>query len=203
MIEVAQYTSRDVVNVVFEIAKKLSADDKVAQCIIVLNDITATTSCVLDPDNYEYIWMPDFSIDEANRFLDSRKFNPDPKLRSMIYEKLGTRPSTLHSISVSSMPVDHFIADRIQLAKESIEGLLACDPRFEDLLKKLTKQGAHGVLTFRDMKDAIGVTRSLEVAEGPAVKDLRVLAYNVKERVFTFYSQVVYCAAKEYFAEKK
>lgn len=145
--------------------------------------------------------MPDFSIEEANEYLDKKGYTKDQRTRDLIFTKLGTRPSTLQSLINSNMNPEEFIEDRMKFAKDAIDALMVYDEKWGVVLQKLASD-TNAKLGFIDIARALGVTDMTAIADGPAVKQLQILAYDVKDRVFTFYSPIFYWAVKRYFSCK-
>lgn len=63
-----------------------------------MNDV-GSLSIPSDPARQKFMWVDDFSEDEANQFLDNSKFLVHNDLkRKQVFESIGTRPAMLKEL---------------------------------------------------------------------------------------------------------
>jgi len=119
--EVDGNTPKEIIKELYKIAKQLSSDKVQARCIIVMSDANACLSMTSDPPRQRYIWVTDFTEEEANQYLTKAGFTNDQETRKMVFDMIGTRPSFLRDIASSKMNPKEFIENQIVENVESIK----------------------------------------------------------------------------------
>jgi len=199
--EVDGKTPKDIIQELYKIAKQLSSDDVQARCIIVMSDANACLSMTNDPPRQRYIWTPDFTEEEANNYLTKRGFTDDQETRKIIFDMIGTRPSFLRDIASSKMSPKEVIENQISDDMKSIEDCLK-NQEYQKVFVEMIKDENKNGMDESDVKKLCGLKRR-EIAEGPAVKELHVLSYDIQKRRFQFHSRTMYHATKRYLNESK
>jgi hypothetical protein len=200
--EVEGSTSKEIIKELYKTAKQLSSDKVQARCIIVLSDANAALSMTSDSGRQRYIWIPDFTEDEANTYLTKLGFFDDVETRKMVIDMIGTRPVDLRNIASSKMNPKEFIESQITKNVKSVEKCLTRDPRYKDLLQEIikieNKDGMDESLVMRICK-----LTTNDIAEGPVGKEFHILAYDIENNQFQFHSRPMYHAIKQYLNANK
>ena len=200
--EVEGSTPKEIIKELYKTAKQLSSDNVQARCFIVLSDANAALSMTNDPGRQRYIWIPDFTEEEAGNYLTKLGFTEDIEIRRTVIDKIGTRPVDLRNIASSKMNAEEFIKNQITENVASIKRCFTEDIRYKELLAQMIKEeNKHGMPDV-DVMDFCKLTTN-KIAEGPAVKDFHVLSYDIQNRRFQFHSRTMYHATKQYLREKK
>lgn len=150
-----------------------------------------------DPDRQRYIWIPDFTEEEAGNYLTKVGFTDDKETRRMVFDRLGTRPSALRNIASSKMNPKEFIECQVTENFTSIKRCLTEDTRYKALLVEMVKDENKKGMSDVDVMDLCKLSTN-KIAEGPAVKDFHVLSYDIQNRRFQFHSSSMYHATKQY-----
>jgi AAA+ ATPase superfamily predicted ATPase len=193
--EVEGCTPKEMIERVYNTAKQLTSDKVQARCIIVLSDANASLEMTYEPERQRYIWIPDFTVEEANTFLTKLGFTDDQEIRKMIIDKIGTRPMGLRNIATSKMSPTEFIEKQIRENELSIKKTLIKDPGYKDLLIQMMKDEYKNGIGEMKAMDLCKVTTN-DIAEGPAGKEFQVLSYDIQNGRFQFHSRSMYHAAK-------
>jgi hypothetical protein len=142
----------------------------------------------------------DFTEEEANCYLDKLGFIQDKNIRKFVFEKYGTRPSSLRDIAGSTLKPEEFIENYIKENEESVKDCLDFDENnfylnlFKEMLKKENEDGI----------DTLNIDKATKtVAEGPAVKGYHVLAYDIEKRIFKFHSNSMREATRRFIEINK
>jgi hypothetical protein len=142
----------------------------------------------------------DFTEEEANCYLDKLGFIQDKNIRKFVFEKYGTRPSSLRDIAGSTLKPEEFIENYIKENEESVKDCLDFDENnfylnlFKEMLKKENEDGI----------DTLNIDKATKtIAEGPAVKGYHVLAYDIEKRIFKFHSNSMREATRRFIEINK
>jgi hypothetical protein len=142
----------------------------------------------------------DFTEEEANRYLDKLGFTQDKNIRKFVFEKYGTRPSSLRDIAGSKLKPEEFIENQIEEDKDKVKDCLKADRNdflknlFQKLLQTENKNGIKSLHVDEETKI---------IAEGPAVKGYHVLAYDIEKRMFKFHSNSMREATRRFIETNK
>jgi hypothetical protein len=144
----------------------------------------------------------DFTEEEANRYLDKLGFTQDKNIRKFVFEKYGTRPSSLRDIAGSKLKPEEFIENYIKENEDSVKRCVIDDETttklFEEMVKDRNMNGMGEGRTMDIMKISTG-----KIAEGPAVKGYHVLAYDIEKRMFKFHSNSMREATRRFIETNK
>jgi hypothetical protein len=120
----------------YKTAKQISSDNVQARCILVLSDANACLSMTsgfnlffiyfLDYGRQEYIYIGDFTDDEANEYLNKVGFTSDKEIRRVL-EKIGTKPIDLRNLATSEMKPLEFVEKQIKENEGSVKDCLDYD----------------------------------------------------------------------------
>lgn len=183
------------INEVFDLSNRLSSK-KIAKSIIVLGDPTYIF-CIPTYRLYRknrYLWIPDFSEDDANDYLTKLNFTKDDKIRKKVFDELGTRPLTLINLVLSNEEPDDFIAKGIRYAMNEIKSSLILHPNQKNILKEMIKDENRNGMKI-DQFRKIFTEKELEIA----VKLYRIFDFNLENQMIIFDSQSKYRAAKRLY----
>jgi ABC-type oligopeptide transport system ATPase subunit len=198
--EVEGRTPKDIIKELYKTAKQLSSDNVQARCIIVLSDANASLSMTNDSGRQRYIWIPDFTEDEANRYLTKLGFTDDKETRKEVIDKIGTRPVDLRNIASSEMNPKEFIENQISENEKSVENCLIKSQSFRDVFIAMIKE--KNGMDESSVKKLCNLTTT-DIAEGPAVKEFHVFSYDIQNKKFQFHSRAMYHATKQYLNKSK
>jgi len=198
--EIEGSASKNVIIEVVKTSKMLSSDYKVARCIICLSDSNAAISITTRDNRQKIFWVPDFSIEQANLYLDKLNYNKDENIRKKIFEIIGTRPSHLYSVCTTKLSLDEHINNTIEENERLVISCLIQDQNevYKSLLKEMIK---HEKL---DLASVVNILKKpiKEIVEGSLVKQNKILSYNIETGKFNFYSKSMKTAVEEYFKEQ-
>ena len=200
--EVEGSTPKEIIKELYKTAKQLSSDNVQARCFIVLSDANDALSMTNDYGRQRYIWIPDFTEEEAGNYLTKLGFTEDIEIRRTVIDKIGTRPVDLRNIASSKMNPKELIKNQILENVKSVENCLIKSEIFRKVFMEMKKEENSNGMDESDVKKLCNLTTT-DIAEGPAVKDFHVLSYDIQNRRFQFQSRTKYHATKQYLREKK
>jgi hypothetical protein len=76
-------------------AKRMVVDNAMARCILIFSDATLVFAFNEDTTRRTLLYVDSFTVDEANQFVDHYQLPWDASFREEVFEKVGTRPSSL------------------------------------------------------------------------------------------------------------
>jgi hypothetical protein len=183
-----------------------------ARCFICLSDANAALSMTsgeyfhfnifLDSHRQEYIWIDDFTLNEANDYFDKVGFPSDKEIREKIFKNLGTKPVALNDLVNSTLKPDEFIENQIEEDKDKVKRCVQDDEKtlklFEGIVRDEYNNGMNEGIAMDIMK-----LSTEKIADGPAVKGQHVLAYDIEKRMFKFHSNSMREATRRFIEINK
>ena len=161
-----------------------------------------TFKFIIDSTRLRYLWIPDFTEEEANNYLTKLGFTKDNEIRKKVFDQLGTRPSILRQLASSKMDYKEFIKNKINNDISSIHGCVKKDKSYINFLKEMIEdKNLDGMKDIKVM-DLLDNSTS-DIANGPLVKGFHILSYDIQNKRFQFHSKSMYHATKEYLNEIK
>jgi hypothetical protein len=142
----------------------------------------------------------DFTVSEANNFLDKVGFGKDKEIREKIFKNLGTKPVCLHDLVTSTLKLDDFIEMQIQKDYDKVENCFITDAIYLDVFKEMLNDRNNGV--------SASILRNLmkhtveDIVEGPLVKGNHILAFDIEKRKFKFHSNSMREATRRFIEQK-
>lgn len=222
---VAELTNSNVdssVSVLTNTLKRLNSDkSKVCRVIMVLSDANAAFGLPPDPARQSIVWVDDFTIVLANEFFDKQQFLPlgvrfvndtngvvvdvNAQLRSVLFDKIGTRPidlkdaiSSIGSTNGSYEDVDQFVVTKVTeahrvlstLSKRNIE---PTGDEFKTVVRSLLALGGDPIdgVSAESFDGTVGDARLV----AQALKLNHALLYHFPTATYRFYSRAYYHAA--------
>ena len=90
-----------------------------------------TFKFIIDSSRLRYLWIPDFTEEEANNYLTKLGFTKDNEIRKKVFDQLGTRPLILNELFTSNMDYNEFIKNKINNDKKNVESGLFKDNKYK------------------------------------------------------------------------
>eukprot|EP00035_Acanthoeca_spectabilis_P004126 m.99073 g.99073 ORF g.99073 m.99073 type:complete len:381 (+) comp12449_c0_seq2:255-1397(+) len=169
--EIDRQATDAVVNSAAKALKRLSTDEGAVHAVLVLSDAKAAFALPTDIDRQLFLWLDDFSDDEAHEFFNKAGFlmpkdaadvdDPNMVRRREIFERIGTRVGTLKAVvKAGEAKIDHTIAAHEQNAADDVGGLLSYEPLAPDVNKTDGKAFERLVRDLLKTTDDVGVHRA-------------------------------------------
>jgi len=206
IVEVDRNVGPMVAHAAGKILKRLSCDEKCCAAFLVLSDAENEHDLASDRDRQEFIWIDDFTEDEANEFFDKRKYlmgETNTEKRNRYFRTIGTRPRNLENlVDAGEANFEKYLRENADFAAHQLDSFLI-DPagikdgfEFEKLVKALLTKPLHTgirVLTLRKSRVCI----SQDTAK--FFKKYHAVLYHSPTGSYRFNSAAHFEAAKELF----
>jgi energy-coupling factor transporter ATP-binding protein EcfA2 len=227
LIEIDRASTSAAIHQIARDMKLLCVDRMVCRGIIVLSDALAAFALPYDP-RVKLLWIDDFTVEEAHRFYDLLNFLPvqqqcaniennnnkydennnssltkttfNINLRTLIFEKIGTRPIDLIRIyDDSKFDVNNTITEniesRIKECKVVLKGLFVAgdsvNMNFEMLVKEILNSPTKSIEVESLQKSPLQIVKNVAIV----LKDHHALLYHFPTQTFRFYSKCMEQAA--------
>jgi len=163
IIELDRNLQPDDVAEVCRVAKLLACEEKVAAVVLVLSD-AGTTGIPPDISRQSFLWLGDFSQEEADAFLDALEMQGGsrvtPEERLEVYSRVGTRAAMLADlVDLVSLPA---ATERKGTPADWLCDRMAVDVETQviNFLKPVLDPASHSarVLLLQDLMDGKTVT---------------------------------------------
>jgi len=215
IVEFERDCSREVLLEFYKLLKSLSS---VARGIIV-TDPYNITGINFDQDRVRTVWVSDFTREQAKYYFEAtniahkmkQEMTPGEKelyldtnafdlfyerTLSTIFDSIGTRPLTLHSLMTGKMAIREFIESHQRNAKNRIINLLIDHPEISPILRDLLTSE---VLTQEHVTRTLGLSlRNL----ASIIEDYQVIDFNIHSEVFVFHSTAIKNAANDLLTQQ-
>jgi len=216
VVEIERDSNEDVVHTVFRSLKYLSS---VARGVVIMTDPTHAIGITPDLDRRRFIWISDFTEEQARRFLDGNgmrekvcaEMSADERNRypvgteafegfyksriDFVFKNVGTRPLTLHCLSSDGLPIQSFVEFQLLSARNRVNNLVIEYPQFIPILKDFM-----GTDSLKQEHVTKKLGTSLQKL-APILKGYQVISYDLEHEVFLLHSTSVRVAAQEYIRD--
>ena len=192
ILDIGRQTLDDSLYSIATAVKGIVHDQRIARVILIFSDASAIFTIPEDQNRQKFIWVGDFTVDEANALFNKLDFLSDDtdlahKSRQKLFSTIGTRVANLLNaidrIKNDGMTVEAYIDFVHKRANATLICLLNSKPELKVLVDLLLNSGPQGVQLSQLPE---GFPNPRVVAQ--SLKEYHALIFNAQENTYFFSS---------------
>ncbi len=210
VLEVGRGVDNDTIKSIARDTKDL-VETQTASVVLVLSDASAAYALPEDPARRMEIWGEDFTLKQANEYLDLREFTPDTEERRGLFERVGTRPADLVSAVYAvqhRVKLEDYVKFRVAMAKEEMEAMFSVQKfhavadvplsgdAFRNTVRTLLTAHGHSLPRTSFGRAPMANFKAVNLAMKQEASS-HILLYHAPTQAYRFYSNAHLQAARE------